>query len=97
MSVGNYTILPLPQELNMTSYILDGNIAEGRGGKTAIYCQGETYTFNDLCALTNKAGNILKELGIELEDRALVILQDSPEWFASWLGTIKAGGGVTHA
>ena len=97
MSVGTYQTLSLPQELNMTSYILDGNLAEGRGGKTAIYCQGETYTFNDLCTLTNKAGNILKELGVEREDRALVILQDSPEWFASWLGTIKTGGVVTHA
>ncbi|HLA27400.1 MAG TPA: benzoate-CoA ligase family protein [Syntrophales bacterium] len=97
MSVGTYKTLSLPQEFNMTSYIIDGNIAEGRGGKTAIYYQGETYTFNDLCTLINKAGNILKELGVERDDRVLVILQDSPEWFASWLGTIKTGGVVTHA
>ncbi len=97
MSVGTYSILPLPQELNMASYILDDNISAGRGDKTAIYCQGETYTFNDLYTLINKAGNILKELGAELESRVIVILGDSPEWFAAWLGTIKAGGVVTHA
>src|SRR4030067_1337860 len=92
MSVGTYQILPLPQELNMASYILDENIKAGRENRIAIYCQGETYTFNDLCTLTNQAGNTLKELGVERGDRVLVILQDSPEWLASWLGAVKIGG-----
>jgi len=97
MSVGTYEILPLPQVLNMASYILDHNIEAGRGDRIAIYYQGETYTFNDLWVLTNKAGNMLKELGVEREHRVLVILQDSPEWLASWLGAIKIGGVATHA
>lgn len=97
MSVGTYETLPLAQEFNMASYILDENIAAGRGDRTMIYCHGETYTFNDLFTLTNKAGNTLKELGVERENRVMVILQDSPEWFASWLGAIKIGGVATHA
>jgi len=83
MSTGTYQLLPLPQELNMASYILDENIKAGRGERIAIYCQGETYTFNDLFTLTNKAGNTLRELGVGREDRVLVILQDSPEWLAN--------------
>src|SRR3990170_2337457 len=98
MSVGNYNETPsVPLEMNMTTYILDDNISSGRGGKTVIYCQGETYTFNDLCTLTNKVGNVLKELGVENESRVLVILGDSPDWFASWLGAIRIGGVATHA
>jgi acyl-coenzyme A synthetase/AMP-(fatty) acid ligase len=97
MSVGTYKTLSLPQEFNMASYILDDNIAAGRGDQIAIYCQGETYTYNDVCTLTNKVGNALKELGVEHENRVLVILQDSPEWVASWLGAIKVGGVATHA
>jgi benzoate-CoA ligase family protein len=97
MSVGTYKTLSLPQEFNMASYILDDNIAAGRGDRIAIYCQGETYTYNDVCTLTNKVGNALKELGVEHENRVLVILQDSPEWVASWLGAIKVGGVATHA
>ena len=97
MSTGTYQLLPLPQELNMASYILDRNINVGRGERIAIYCQGETYTFNDLFTLTNKAGNTLRELGVGREDRVLVILQDSPEWLANWLGAIKIGGVATHA
>jgi hypothetical protein len=29
MSIGPYRLLPLPQELNMASYILDYNIKQG--------------------------------------------------------------------
>jgi benzoate-CoA ligase family protein len=97
MSVGTYSTLPLPREFNMASSILDENITNGRGGRTAIYYQGETYTYNDLCTLTNKVGNVLKELGVERENRVLVILNDSPEWVASWLGAIKIGAVATHA
>lgn len=97
MSVGTYSTLSLPQEFNMASYILDDNITAGRGERIAIYCQEETYTFNDLITLTNKAGNTLKELGVERDQRVLVILQDSPEWLACWLGAVKIGGVATHA
>ena len=97
MSVGTYQILPLPQEMNMTTYILEDNISAGRGDKTVIYCQGETYTYNDLYTLTNKVGNVLKELGVENENRVLVVLGDSPDWFASWFGAVRIGGVATHA
>ena len=97
MSTGSYATLPLPKEFNMATYILDDNIAAGRGERIAIYYQEEKYTFNNLIALTNKIGNVLKELGVERENRVLVILNDSPEWVASWLGAIKIGGVATHA
>ncbi|MDP2643405.1 MAG: benzoate-CoA ligase family protein [Desulfobacterales bacterium] len=97
MSVGTYATLPLPPEFNMASYILDDNLAAGRGSRTAIYYRNETYTFHDICALTNRAGNVLKQIGVERENRVLVILNDSPEWVATWLGAIKIGAVATHA
>jgi benzoate-CoA ligase family protein len=97
MSVGTYATLSLPQEFNMASYILDDNIVSGRGERTAIYYQDRTFTFNDICVLTNRVGNTLRQLGVEREHRVLVILKDSPEWIASWLGAIKVGAVATHA
>lgn len=47
-----------------------------------VYYEDEKYTFNDICNLTNRVGNVLKELGVGFEDRVLLILQDSPEWLA---------------
>jgi benzoate-CoA ligase family protein len=87
----------VPEALNLTSYLVANNIAEGRGDKPAVYCQNAVYTYNDLCRLIDKAGSVLKGLGVEPENRVLLILQDSPEWLASWFGTIKIGGVGTHA
>jgi acyl-coenzyme A synthetase/AMP-(fatty) acid ligase len=54
----------------------------GERGKIVVYYEDEKYTFNDICNLTNRVGNVLKELGVGFEDRVLLILQDSPEWLA---------------
>jgi len=97
MGVGIYATLSLPQQFNMAAYILDDNIDAGRGAQTAIYYKDETYSFNDICAVTNRVGNLLREIGVEREQRVLVILKDSPEWIASWLGAIKIGAVATHA
>lgn len=87
----------VPEQMNLTSYFLEDNISKGRGNKVAIYYKDEKYTFNDISRLTNKVGNVLNELGVRLEDRVLLVLQDSPEWVVSWYGIMKIGGVSTHA
>jgi benzoate-CoA ligase len=87
----------IPEKLNLTTYYMEENLTQGRGGKIAVYYEDEKYTFNDLCNLTNRVGNVLKELGVGFEDRVLLILQDSPEWLAGWYATMKIGGVATHA
>jgi benzoate-CoA ligase family protein len=87
----------IPEQLNLATYYLDDNVAAGRGEKVAVYCRDETYSFNDMCELTNRVGNLLKELGVGFEDRVLLILQDTPEWLAGWYATMKIGGVATHA
>lgn len=87
----------IPESLNLTSYYLEDNIAQGRGNKVAVYYRDEKYTFHDMVALANRVGNVLKEMGVGFEDRVLLILQDSPEWLAGWYATMKIGGVATHA
>lgn len=87
----------LPEHLNLGAYYLDVNLDLGRGDKTAIYYKDRTYSFRDLWVLTNKVGNVLRMLGVEPENRVLLILEDSPEWVAAWLATMKVGGVGTHA
>src|SRR3989338_5957863 len=89
--------IPLPENLNLGSYYLDGNLELGRGDKTAIFHGDKTYSFRDLWLLTNRLGNVLKELGVEPENRVLLVLEDSPEWVAAWLSTMKVGAVGTHA
>ncbi|MDP2645837.1 MAG: benzoate-CoA ligase family protein [Desulfobacterales bacterium] len=96
MSRGPDIEVSVPEQFNLGTYYLDENIDKGRGGKIAIYYRDETYSYNELCALTNRIGNILKQLNVDMEDRVLLILQDSPEWIASWYAVLKIGGVATH-
>jgi benzoate-CoA ligase family protein len=89
--------ITIPEMLNLATYYLEDNVTQGRGEKVAVYYQDEKYSFNDMCTLTNKVGNVLKTFGVGFEDRVLLILQDSPEWLAGWYATMKIGGVATHA
>lgn len=97
MVKGEYFDVALPEKLNLGAYYLDVNLDLGRGDKTAIYYKDRTTSFRDLWVLTNKVGNVLKALGVEPENRVLLILEDSPEWVAAWLAAMKVGAVGTHA
>jgi len=87
----------IPQDLNLAAFYLEDNLRCGRGDATALLYGNERYSFNDVCRLTNKVGNILKQLGVGFEDRVLLVLRDSPEWLAAWFATMKIGAIATHA
>ncbi len=40
-------------------------------------------------------GNVLKQLGVEPEDRVLLAINDSPEFVITWYGIIKIGAVAT--
>lgn len=88
-------MVEIPEKINLTEYYLDRNIAEGRGKKIAIYYGDQKITYSEIHELTNKVGNLLKNLGIEPEDRVLIALNDSPEFVATWFGVIKIGAVAT--
>ena len=81
----------LPEIYNAATTFVDNNIAEGRGGKVAIYYEDQKITYQEVFEKVNRTGNALKELGIEVENRVLVILPDSPEFAYSFFGAIKIG------
>ncbi|HUK39816.1 MAG TPA: AMP-binding protein, partial [Candidatus Acidoferrales bacterium] len=83
--------LELPDIYNAAATFVDENITAGRGGRTAIYYQDQTFTYQDLYEKVNRTGNALKELGVEIEHRVLVVLPDSPEFAFSFFGAIKIG------
>jgi benzoate-CoA ligase len=81
----------LPEFYNAAVTFVDDNVASGRGGNIAICYQDQKITYQEVFANVNRAGNALKELGIEVENRVLVILPDSPEFAYSFFGAIKIG------
>src|ERR1051326_1369150 len=81
----------VPDQLNAASAILDRNIEEGRGAKTAIYYGDQTYTYAQVAEMANRVGNGLLTLGVDMEQRVALMILDSPEFAASFFGAIKMG------
>ncbi len=83
--------ITLPSQFNAASAFLDSNLARGFGTKTAIYYEGQSYTYAQVVELANRVGNGLLDLGLDLEQRVALLLLDSPEFAAAFLGGIKMG------
>jgi benzoate-CoA ligase family protein len=88
-------MIDIPENINLAEYYLDRNVTLGRGDKVAVYYKDRTYTYAELVAYSNRVGNFLKSLGVEIEDRVMMIVNDSPEFVASWYGIIKIGAVAT--
>ncbi len=76
---------------NATEDLLDGNLEHGRAHKVAIRTQADELTYADVAANANRAGNAFRELGVEVENRVLMAVLDSPEFAATFFGAIKLG------
>ena len=81
----------LPDIYNAAMTFVDENVALGRGKRTAIYYQDQKFTYQEVYEKVNRTGNALKELGVEIEHRVLLVLPDSPEFAFSFFGAIKIG------
>ena len=84
----------IPRHFNLTTYFLDRNLEEGREQNVALYCDEEAYTYGDVAGLSNRAGHVLRELGVALEDRVLLALSDGLPFVAIWYGAVKIGAVV---
>jgi benzoate-CoA ligase family protein len=76
---------------NLADHFVDRHIREGRGGKTAIRCEGRAFTYAQIAEHVNRAGNGLLTLGIRPTERVLLLLPDGPEFAAAYFGAIKIG------
>ena len=82
-----------PEHFNMADYFLYHNVEEGRENKTCLYFHDETY--GETVQMSNRAGNALRELGVEIEDRVLIVLPDCPEFVWTWFGASRIGAVIT--
>jgi acyl-coenzyme A synthetase/AMP-(fatty) acid ligase len=85
----------IPRSFNVTTYFIDRNVEEGRGDRTALIVdeggRGRRVTYAELAALTNRAGHVLRDLGVHHEERVLLALSDGDEFVAAWYGALKIG------
>src|SRR5205823_11312020 len=61
------------------------------GAKPAVPYEDQTLTYADAHELVNRTGNALRELGVEMEHRVLMLCLDAPEFIGTFWGAIKIG------
>jgi len=83
--------LEIPDRHNLVDHFLDRHIKEGRGAKVAIICGDRQTTYAELADQVNRLGNGLLGLGLQDEQRVLLVLPDIPEFAVAYLGTMKIG------
>ncbi len=79
-----------PERYNV-SELLDGNLAAGRRDKIAIYCGDEQITYGDLFERVCAMGRALGTLGVDREQRVLLVLDDTPVFPVAFFGAMRMG------
>ena len=87
-------MMSIPEKLNMADYFLDRHVREGREFKIAVYYKNGKYTYSQVQEMANRTGNILLQLGVEMEDRVLIALPDSIEFVGAFFAILKIGAVV---
>jgi len=86
----------IPDDHNIGYDCVDKHCETNKKNKVALYWEdsegnADKFTYNDMRRLTNKFGNVLKNLGFKKGDRFLIRLPNLPQFQISFLGGTKIG------
>lgn len=81
----------LPRDYNVAVDFVDRNVAEGNGARIAVIDDAGPTTYAELQQRVNRCGNALTALGLEPEQRVLMLMLDSVDFPTVFFGAIKAG------
>ena len=86
-----------PETLNAAVELTDGIVAKGLGDRVALKGNGESFTYGELAAETNRiAAVLIEDMGLEPGNRILIRSANNPRMVAAWLGATKAGAVVVN-
>jgi benzoate-CoA ligase family protein len=87
----SFVRLELPDRYNLVDHFVDRHSRQGRGDKTAIISGDRRLTYREIAEQVDRVGNGLLNLGLQQEQRVLLLLPDIPEFAAAYFGAIKIG------
>jgi benzoate-CoA ligase family protein len=80
-----------PEPFNAAAFFVDRHLMEGRGQRPAFRHDGRTIAWAAVAESVNRAGNALAGLGVQIEQRVLLVLDDTPVFPAVFWGAAKLG------
>ena len=84
-------VLDHPGPFNLAAHFVDRHIVEGRGEHPAIRHEGRIWTYREVSEAVNRAGHLLRALGVQEEQRVMIVLPDSPAFVVVYFATVKIG------
>ncbi len=76
---------------NASTWLLDRHVADGQGEHPAVRSGGATTTYADLLALVERVATGLRARGVRPEERVAMVMLDSVEFIATFLGAMRIG------
>ncbi|MDH4172509.1 MAG: benzoate-CoA ligase family protein [Betaproteobacteria bacterium] len=77
--------------MNAADHLLGEHALARHGARPALVCAQRTLCYAELAAEMARAGNALRALGVRPGERVLLLMRDTPEFAAAWLGAVHAG------
>ena len=81
----------MTEPFNLSAVLLDEHLRASRGDRPALRYEGATLSYRDMSRLAARMGGALRSLGVDMEDRVALLLPDSPEFVATFLGAVRIG------
>ena len=78
-----------PAEFNFAQHLITAN--QHRTSKTALIDDVGPLSYGDLILQVQRVATGLRQLGLQREQRVLLLMQDSTDWVVSFLGALYAG------
>ncbi len=87
-----------PDYINAAVELTDGVVAKGLGDQAAVKGEGESFTYRELAAESNRIAQVLiEDMGVVPGYRVLIRSANNPRMVAAWLGATKAGAVVVNS
>ena len=83
--------IAFPEQFNVADHYILPNLTPGRVNRPYLLCGEETLTCGQLHEGTNRVGNALKKLGVEPEQRVMLLMLESLAFPICFWGAIRIG------
>jgi benzoate-CoA ligase len=77
--------------VNAIEHFLGAAALERHGTRAALICGARTLSYAELAFEVARAANALRALGLRPGERMLLLMRDTPEFAAAWLGAVHLG------
>ena len=83
--------MDFPRPYNAAADLVHRHVAEGHGDRLAVIDDDGRTTYAELAARVDRAAGALRDLGVQPEQRVALVMQDSVDFVATFLGAIALG------